>query len=56
MRGEHVQVCGEEDDVVVTRGSAGLATQVCGGVSTVSGLARATGGIGGGRLVEREVG
>ena len=51
---ERVQVCGDEE-VKVTRGSAGLRTHGCGGASTVSALAGASGGVGG-RLVERDVG
>ena len=37
-----------------TAGSAGLNTQVSGCAATVSSLARATGGIGRGRFVERD--
>lgn len=38
-----------------TTGSAGLRTQVPGGIATVSNLASATGGIGPGTLAQREV-
>lgn len=37
-----------------TRGSAGLRTQVAGQATTVSNVAAATGGIGRGKLIERD--
>lgn len=38
-----------------TTGSAGLRTQLPGGVATVSNLASATGGVGPGNLAQRDV-
>lgn len=47
--GEHIVFA--EDAPHPTAGSAGLATQLPGAAATVGNLARATGGIGPGRLV-----
>lgn len=55
MEGEVVKFPGNRKIRVCT-GSAGLKTQVPGGVATVSSLATATGGIGAGGFVPTDIG
>lgn len=50
---ENVQVIGAPQAKPAT-GSAGLRTQLAGKATTVSGVSAATGGIGCGKLVERD--
>lgn len=54
MKGEVVKFPPEGKQRTPVKGSAGLCTQVPGGMTTVSNLARATGGIAPGKLVQTD--
>lgn len=54
MKGEVVKFPTEGKRLHPTKGSAGLCTQVPGGMTTVSNLASATGGIAPGKLVQTD--
>lgn len=54
MKGEVVKFPPEGKRLRPTKGSAGLCTQVPGGMATVSNLASATGGIAPGKLVQTD--
>ncbi len=51
---EHIQVV-DTTNKCATKGSAGLNTQLAGQATTVSNVATSTGGIGRGKLIDRDV-